>query len=177
MPKFLCCSTLRNDRYYDRLTDISSRCYEWSSFTNQWFLRKKPLVSPSETDGSPMRTFHHAEHSFCHAARTVICQSIIVSVSLHLSYIQRFMFKIDRLTVFSRNQFFWYLTTLHAHIIWSSSIPSNCSVSKLPVSGMNTCNSALLQPPMPEKMADGMDSLRQISRMLLMISSPRSILT
>ena len=113
MPKFLCCSTLRNDRYYDRLTDISSRCYEWSSFTNQWFLRKKPLVSPSETDGSPMRTFHHAEHSFCHAehsfchaARTVICQSIIVSVSLHLSYLQRFMFKIDRLTVFSRNQFF-----------------------------------------------------------------------
>ena len=104
--KSLCCSTLRNDRYYDRLTDISSRCYEWSSFTNQWFLRKKPLVSPSETDGSPMRTFHHAAHSFCHAARTVICQSIIVSVSLHLSYLQRFMFKIDRLTVFSRNQFF-----------------------------------------------------------------------
>ena len=143
---------------------------------NHWFLHQKPMVTPFVLSTTPSTVFATPSTVFA-TPSTVICQSIIVSVSLHLSYIQRFMFKIDRLTVFSRNQFFWYLTTLHAHIIWSSSIPSNCSVSKLPVSGMNTCNSALLQPPIPEKMADGMDSLRQISRMLLMISSPRSILT
>ena len=78
------------------------------SIRNRWFLYQKPLVPPCVLSTTP-RVLSTTPRAVFATPRAVICQSIIVSVSLYLSYPQWFIFNIDRLTDFFAKSFSRYI--------------------------------------------------------------------
>ena len=77
---------------------------------------RKPVVSTQETTGFSIRNrwfppcvLSTIPRTVFATPRTVICQSIILSVILYLSYPQWFIFKNDRLTDFFAKSIFGYI--------------------------------------------------------------------